>query len=29
LSLATETFAAERMNRSLHDALTGKRIEDV
>jgi molecular chaperone HscA len=29
LAQSTEAFAAERMNRSLHDALTGKRVEEV
>lgn len=29
LSDSTEAFAAERMNRSLRDALTGKRVEEV
>jgi molecular chaperone HscA len=29
LAQATEAFAAERMNRSLREALTGKRVEDV
>ena len=29
LAGSTEAFAAERMNRSLRDALTGKRVEEV
>ncbi len=29
LAQSTEAFAAERMNRSLRDALTGKRVDDV
>jgi molecular chaperone HscA len=29
LAQSTEAFAADRMNRSLRDALTGKRVEDV
>jgi len=29
LASSTEAFAAERMNRSLRDALTGKRVEEV
>ena len=29
LAKATESFAAERMNRSLRQALTGKRVEEV
>jgi molecular chaperone HscA len=25
----TEAFAAARMNRSIHDALTGRRVDDI
>jgi molecular chaperone HscA len=29
LAASTEAFAAERMNRSIHDALAGKRIDTL
>jgi molecular chaperone HscA len=29
LAAATENFAAERMNRGIRRALTGRRVEDV
>lgn len=29
LAKGTESFAAERMNRSIHDALAGRRVEEV
>jgi molecular chaperone HscA len=29
LAKGTEAFAAERMNRSIHQALAGRRVEEV
>jgi molecular chaperone HscA len=29
LGHSTEAFAAARMNRSIHDALTGRRVEEI
>jgi molecular chaperone HscA len=29
LAHSTEAFAAARMNRSIHDALTGRRVDDI